>query len=329
MKCMKKISSVRKLFFVSVALLILNKTNAQDSTVSSIPISVVMPESVKGFPDEMLPTLEAKIEAIVSNQGLSGEGGGGQSFVIYPVLSIYGTKETAGGMEKVVIVTGNLSLIIKQVSTKTVFSSISKMIQGSGSSADEATKDIFNQINPGDEDYAAFVDKAKKKIFNYYNQNCSNILKQAETERIQKHFEQALSILLSVPVEASGCYDKIQQQSKVVFEEMLKYNCGKYVQEARSYAANNDYEEALKRLSWIDPTANCGGEAKQLVNKMANEVDADKKKEWEMLFLVYKGAVDIQKAKAYAKQNYSDYVITTQTQKPEISYNALVGYKNY
>ena len=281
-----------------------------------------MPDEVKNLPSDMLPLLQSKLEEIISNNGLSGEGASAQSFVIYPVISVFGSQTTAGGMQNITVVNGNLSLVVKQVSTKAVFSSISKKIQGSGTNEEEAKRDIFNQINPSDQDYVTFVEKAKTKIINYYIQNCDNLIKRADADKAIKKYDEAMGILLSIPVEASGCFDKAQAKIKTTYDEMMMYSCKKFVQEARNYAAQNDYEDALQRLSWIDPTVNCGNEAKTLVNTMAKEVDNDQKKSWDLLFAIYKGEVEVAKAKAYARDNYSTYLITSNT--PMIQYASLV-----
>lgn len=302
---MKVLSSILLL------LLICKNEQAQEqgSKLSAISLAVVLPHNSDRLSADQLSKLESKITSLVAESGLAASDYS-QNFVIYPKFEIYNTQESRGGMRNIVVTDCSLSLFIKQVNTNNIFSSYTKKIQGSGFTREESIANALSQIDPGDEAAATFIKKAKEKIISYYNQNCDVILQKAERERVQKKYESALSVLLTIPEEAQGCFTKAQSKIQAVFKESQTYMCKQYLQKAKASAASNYYDDALRYLSWIDPTVNCGSEAKTLLNSISKEVDADKKKEWDLVFKAYDGAIEVEKARAQAMNSMASYWLT-------------------
>lgn len=289
------------IFLLGVLVCVSNNLNAQETEtkLSTIALNVVAAEATDEINANQMEKLSNKITSIVTESGLASTNYV-SGFIIIPKLEIYDRQRTQGGMRNLSVIDCNLSLFIKQTGSNTVFSSFNKRLQGSGFNNDEAIANAISQINPGDAAISAFINKAKEKIITYYNQNCSIILQKAQKERTIKNYEAAMFILLSIPEEASGCYGQAQSKAVTLFKELQQYNCKKYLQDARNFAAGNNYDEALRRLSWIDPTVSCGTEAKALLNNISKEVDADKKKEWDLVFKIYEGRIEIAKAQAQA-----------------------------
>ncbi len=301
-----------RILFFSLCLLMTYSVKAQDETrLSTINLSVVLPTNVDGLSESHLSKLESKIIEAVTNNGVSADGYT-QNFVIYPKFEIYDEKESKGGMRNIVAINCNLSLFIKQISTNTIFATFSKSIQGSGYSKNEALNNAVSSIDPSDTKLNDFIKNGKDKIIKYYIANCEIVLKKAESERNLKKYESALSILLTVPEEASICYDKAQLKAKTVFAELQKYNCSQYLQKAKTYSAAMDYDAALQYLSWIDPTSPCASESKNLISSIASKVNEEHKKEWEFLLKTYSDAVALKKAQIGAMNNLAIAWLKTQ-----------------
>ena len=195
------------------------------------------------------------------------------------------------------------------------FSQYSKLIKGSGTSDAQAITNAISQIDISDEKAMSFVTKAKDKIVTYYKQNCTVILQKAEKERNLKNYESSLSMLLTIPEEATGCYSQGQAKAKVVFKELQNYQCKKFLQDAQTYAANKDYDNALQSLSWIDPTGSCTGEAKALIKKIDAETSDDKKKQWQYVFKALDGTIEVEKARTAAMTNLTMYWLKQQSSR--------------
>ncbi|HMJ48370.1 MAG TPA: hypothetical protein VK498_13640 [Ferruginibacter sp.] len=299
---------------VSLLLCILgfSAINAQNNNkLSSINLSVILPTNVDGLNESQLSKLESKIIETVTNNGISSEGYT-QNFVIYPKFEIYDEKDSKGGMRSIKILNYNLSLYIKQLSTNIIFSTYSKSIQGSGYNKNEAISNALESIDPSDTKLNDFVKNGKEKIIKYYQSNCDIVIKKVESERNIKNYESALATLLTVPEEATTCYDKAQSKAKTVFTELQKYKCSQYLQKAKTSTASANYDEALEYLSWIDPTSPCASESKSLINLNASKVSQERKKEWEFLIKAYSDGVALKKAQIQSMNNLAISWLKTQ-----------------
>lgn len=290
-------------FILSLCLFAFSTVKAQDENkLSSISLSVVLPTNVDGLSESQLSKLESKIIEAVTNNGISAVGYF-QNFVIYPKFEIYDEKESKGGMRNITVLNCNLSLFIKQLSTNIIFSTYSKSLQGSGNNKNEALNNALSSVDPSDTKLSDFVKNGKEKIIKYYQANCDIVFKKAESERNIKKYESALSILLTIPEEATICYDKAQTKAKTVFAELQKYNCSQYLQKARTYSAAKDYDAALQYLSWIDPTSSCASESKSLISSIASQVNEENKKQWNFLLKTYTDGVALKKAQIESMNN--------------------------
>lgn len=297
--------SIKIITFCFLALFAKN-SKAQDANtkLSTIAFSVVAPNNVDKLTESQLSKLESKVTDIVTDNGLSASGYN-QSFIIQPKFEINDTKQTAGGMQRITITDCSFSLVVKQGSSGTIFSSITKTVQGSGVSKEDAVSNALQQINTTDDAIQEFIEKAKTKIITYYTQNCENLLVKAETQKGLKQYGSSLALLLTIPEEAQGCYTKAQTKAVAYFNEYQKANCDKLVQQAKAFVAANDYTDALITLSQIDPSQPCAKEANVVLKSFGNKIDDDKKKSWGYTFKVLSGEIDIQKASSQAMNNFA------------------------
>jgi len=290
-------------FILSICFFAFLTAKAQDgNNLSSISLSVVSPTNLDGLSESQLSKLESKIIEVVTNNGISAVGYF-QNFVIYPKFEIYDEKESKGGMRNISVLTCNLSLFIKQLSTNIIFAIYSKSLQGSGYNKNEALNNALSSIDASDTKISDFLKNGKDKIIKYYLANCDIVFKKAESERSMKKYESALSILLTIPGEATICYDKAQTKAKAVFTELQKFNCSQYLQKARTYSAAKDYDAALQYLRWIDPTSPCASESKTLISSIASQVNEESKKQWDFLLKTYTDGVALKKAQIESMNN--------------------------
>ena len=155
---------MKNIYFIIIASLFSLVTKAQTSNeIGKISLSVVMPESMENLDDSQLSKLDTKISQIVTVSGLS-DSGYNNNFVIYPKFAVNETNVVEGGMQNITIVSVELSLFVKQVDNNILFSTISKIIKGSGSSKELAITNAITKINTNDADYKSFIDKSKTKI---------------------------------------------------------------------------------------------------------------------------------------------------------------------
>jgi len=293
----------------------------QTDEVGKIALSVVMPENVDGLDRSQLSKLESKIIQIATKEGLSASGFN-QTFVIYPKFAVYETNVVEGGMQNITVVTTELSLYIKQVSTNILFSSVSKSLKGSGRTKEIAITNAISQIPVSDKDFATFIETSKQKIIAYYEKNCNDIIKQADSYIKMQQYSQAIGLLMSIPEEISSCHDKVIEKSIATFKAYQNQVCAEKIQQAKAKSAGMDYDGALEILAEIDPSSKCFQEQQALMKSIENKVSAEDKKEWDFLMKQYDDATDLEKQRINAiKEMAVEYY---KSQKANVNYNVLI-----
>ena len=289
-----------KHLLLSVVLVVLFFSGiAQDGP--AIPLSVVMPgeNDVEGLSAAQLNRLQLRITGLVTENGLSADGST-EGFVIYPVFQVYnwGEARTTVNLQ---IAYCNFSLFIKRVvrgaSSNIIFSSYTRQLEGGGMSRDEAVSNAIQQIRPAEAKLQTFFAEARNKIIDYYEKNCTSITKEATNASLIENYGKAFSLLLSIPVEAKSCHESVQQKLVEIYLKKQKKDCGRFIADARTFAANKQYDSALVALRKVDPESVCKEDLWNTINDIEGRVDADQKAKWEFLKSAYKDQVELEKAR--------------------------------
>ncbi len=287
--------------------------------IGKISLSVVMPENVDGLDVSQLSKLETKIIQIVTNSGI-GASGNNNSFVIYPKFAIYENNVVEGGMQNIIVVKSELSLFIKQVENNVLFSSISKLISGSGSSKLAAMTNAISKIDINDTDFKTFVETGKGKIIKYYESKCSDIITKSESLVKKQDFEQALGLLMSVPEEVA-CYNKVQDKSIEVYKAYQNQKCNTLIHDVNISVTNNDYSKALETLNLIDPSSACFKDAQAIMKKIEGKIDAEQKRQLALQMKVYNDQVALEKLRINAVK---DIAVAYYKNRPSVLYAYII-----
>lgn len=313
---MKKIYSILFLFLV-----VFNSFAQSTNEVGKIALSVVMPENVDGLDVSQLSKLESKIAQIITLSGLSATGYN-NNFVIYPKFAIYESSIVEGGMQNIIVVNAGIDLFIKKVDNNMLFATISKQLKGSGSSKELAITNAISKIPTGDPEFKTFIENGKLKIINYYQTMCSDIIKKADTFVKMQQFEQAFGLLISVPEEASSCFDQIQDKAIDAYKAYQTQKCAELIQRAKTTLAGNDNKGALNILAEIDPSASCFIEAQTIAKSAETKVNAEEKKQWDFQMKQNNDAVSLEKQRIEAIKEIA--VSYYNSQPKSVNYNYIV-----
>jgi len=313
---------MKKIYFALIAFLLAFTSFAQTTNeVGKIALSVVMPENVDGLDVSQLSKLETKIAQIVTLSGLSATGYS-TNFVIYPKFAIYESNIVEGGMQNITVVNAEISLFIKQVDNNMLFSTISKPLKGSGSSKELAITNAISKIPTNDPEFKTFIETGKSKIITYYETKCSDIIKKADTFVKMQQFEQALILLVSVPEEATSCFNQVQDRAIEAYKAYQTQKCGELIQRAKTTLAGNDYVGALNILAEIDPSATCFKEAQTIAKSVETKINAEEKKQWDFQMKQYNDAVSLEKQRIQAIKEIA--VSYYKSQPKSVSYNYII-----
>ena len=299
---------------------ILQIANTQStSDIGKISLSVIMPDNVDGLDLSQLSKLETKITQIVTNSGLAATGNN-NSFVIYPKFSVYESNIVEGGMQNITVVKCEVSLFVKQVDNNILFSSISKMLSGSGSNKSNALTNAISKININDNEFKTFVETAKTKIVKYYENKCSDIILKSESLSKKQAYEESLALLMSVPEEVS-CYSKVQEKSIVVYKAYQDQKCKILLAEANVSMAGNDNSKALETLALIDPSSTCFNDAKLIMKKLETKINVEQKRQLEFQMKVYDDQIALEKQRINAVK---DIAVAYYKNQPSVHYNYII-----
>jgi len=247
-----------------------NFTTAQSHS-ADLTIGLLMPDSSEDLDQATLTKLGSKIVQIInnSNQVMYGFS---NDIVVYPTVSIDESSVVSGGMQNLTVTTIEISLFIRQVSSNLVFNSMTKRLKGSGNNEMQSITNAINQIKTSDDAYQNFISDSKTKIEKYYADNCSIIIHKADNMAAKEDYEQAISILESIPTAAS-CSNDAETKAIAIYKKYQNILCAMYIKRAKEAIAVNDYDDAVESLDVIDPTSNCAAEANKLIAQMSNKVE--------------------------------------------------------
>lgn len=246
-------------------------SNAQ-STNATLTLGVVVPEPSEEFNQEQIQKLTSKITQIVNNSE-EVTVGYTNDIVVYPVISINETGVVEGGLQNITVTTIDFSLFVKQISTNLVYNTFSKKLKGSGNNKAQAISNAFSQIKAADEAYKQFIIASKAKIFKYYAENCKAIIRNADNLSAKQDYEQSISLLQSIPIASTDCYNEAQKKSLVVYNKYQSILCSKNITKAKAAIAVNNYEDAFVALEMIDPASSCYPEVKKLIAQVSSKIE--------------------------------------------------------
>lgn len=274
------------------------------SGLSTISLAVVMPSEIKDLTDAQLSILEDRIKNIVSMNGLSAEGGL-DGFLIYPKFDINSKKTVSLTLGNMTVVQCTLSLFVRQYipnsTSNIVFSSYTRNIAGNGETESEAISNALTQVRPEDEAFQTFLAKARTRILTYYVQNCDRIMNEAQHAADLQNYDKAFALLLSIPKEATQCYNQVQQESIAIYLKKQRQDCNRYIVEAKTFAAAHNYDSALAILRKVDPEGVCKDDLAALLTDIVSRVDENEKKNWDLLIQQIHDSVELQKARIEAE----------------------------
>ena len=290
---------MRKLFAIILIISTsISFAQINDGDLNDISLSVILPDNSEDLSQRSVSKIESKIQHIVSKYGISGNGYTSE-FLIYPKVEIF-NESVVEGMRNLVFVEIEFNLFIQQYSTRRIFSSYAKTLKGSGFNKEKAIADAISKIPTNGKYLEEFMIKGKEKILTYYNNNCDQIMLDADYLMKTQKFDQVIAILSTVPKEAKDCYASLQAKSIEAFNLYQKQMCESNLLKAKAELANNNYSGALKYLSLIDASSPCLGNAESLVKEVSRQVDAKEKREWDFVLKKYSD-----------KQNLAKYRLDT------------------
>lgn len=240
--------------------------------------------------DNLTPTesrlLETKMLQMVTANGIGGLGGNPR-FIIAPVV----TELQRDVMSKSPIrylVKYDITFYVADLLTGTLFGTYNMQKSGVGESPTRAFVSLFKDINPLEPEIQQFLESSQNKIIEFYKVHGGEMINEAKMLAAQEKYGEALTLLSSIPVEATDHYATATKLAEEIFSKHVENNCTIYLAKmkaalGRTIGDSGFNEEAMCYYSLINK-GSCKGEADQVYKEYKQEVfqNQERKRKYEV-----------------------------------------------
>lgn len=162
--------------------------------------------------------------------------------------------------------------------TKKKFGSAYIVLDGVGTGEVKSYINAFQRINGMNSEITSLINRGKQNMMNYYDSQYPNIIKEAKRLASLQNYEEALAMVLSIPICSKGG-DQATAYGLQLYQKYLDRMNLYVLNQARAlWAAGQDQSSAFEvcaLLAQIDPDAACYTEAQKLMKEVKSQVRSD------------------------------------------------------
>lgn len=160
----------------------------------------------------------------------------------------------------------------------TFFSEFSGEFVATGRTREQALNNVQRQVRFSGAEWRTAVDLAESNAVGFFESRCDAVLEAANSLSIRGAYEQAVSELASVPVEASACRSRAEAAIIEAFTALQRRQCEVDLAKATTLWASDRSRENARQtaatLASIPASSPCFGEAEGLLNAVASAIEA-------------------------------------------------------
>lgn len=249
--------------------------NAQDNC--DIHLSVVPIEQGEDVPDGANDFLSTRLANAVTACGVTANTDAGQFFVTGKFNHV--TEDAVAGPPAQVAIHTLLTLYIGDLANQQVFASKTFELRGVGTSEQRAFINSFGSLNARNANLQQFIEQGKQKVISYFDKHYPQVFSQARRAASQHHYDQALSLVTSVPECCAG-YNEAYALTLQYFKQYIDFEGQHALRAARSLWAKEPNaagaSKALAKLMEIDPESSAYVGAESLMAEIKASVADDR-----------------------------------------------------
>lgn len=237
-----------------------------------IPMSIHLDKSFSKIPVSASNVLLGTLDRIATENGAVAISQANQ-FVLIAHCDVLDKSNIPGPPMQTVCNVG-LSFYIADVYNKKMFSSAYLELDGVGISEAKSYINAFKQVKASNTAIKELVATGKAKIIEYYNSQYPYIIKEAKRLASVQKFEEAVFLLLSIPVCTAGADEAGKYILQLYMDNLDRMNL-LLLNHAKSYWASGEASKTCEILSQIDPEAGCYADAVALMEEVKGKVHDD------------------------------------------------------
>lgn len=297
---------MKKIFIFNITALLFVATIGAQNVNSNIALGTYIPQEVEMIPASARQILETKLGQMVTKNGIS-DISYNSRFIITPNISVM-SKDILPTAPPKVALNLDITLYIGDGIAGTLYASKSFNVKGVGSNETKAYISAIRNMNTNSEDVHRFVTEGKEKIIAFFDNNCDLIQKEANTLAAQNRFEEALGMLVNIPVQSS-CYDKSAKNLKTMYQKAIDRDCELRLAEATAiWSSSQDLEATIGAatvLAGAEPTSACYPKVQSLFMKIENRAKELTDRPWEYKLKVLDAKMEIAKGSQAIMMEYA------------------------
>lgn len=263
----------KKTALLALCLFISASISAQDCVM---PISIQLDDDFASVPSAASSVLYQSLNRIAMENGLTTEAPT-TPFVLTAHCDVLDKSNLPGPPIQTVY---NLGITFYMADTYTLkkFGSAYITLNGVGNGEVKSYINAFRQISASNNEIRSLINRGKKNMMNYYDTQYPNIIKEAKRLASLKNYEEALTMVLSIPICSKGGEEASKYGLQLYTKYLDRMNLYLLNQARAMWAAGQDQQTAYDvcaMLAQIDPDAACYGDAAKLMKEVKSQVRSD------------------------------------------------------
>ena len=256
-----------------VCLMATTQAFAQDCV---LPISIQLDEEFANVPSAAKSVLYQSLSRIATENGLTSESPN-TPFVLTAHCDVLDKSNIPGPPIQTVYNLG-ITFYMADTYTQKKFGTAYITLDGVGSGEVKSYINAFRRISGSNNEIKSLINRGKTNMLRYYDTQYPNIIKEAKRQEALQNYEEALTLVLAIPLCSKGG-EAAQQYGLQLYKKYLDRLNLYLLNQARAlWAANQDIAtayEVCSMLAQIDPDAACYAEAAKLMKEVKARVRSD------------------------------------------------------
>lgn len=264
---------IRKTIFSAICFLAVAGAYAQDCVM---PVSIQLDEDFSNVPTAASTVLYQSLNRIATENGLTTDAPT-TPFVLTAHCDVLDKSNLPGPPIQTVYNLG-ITFYMADTYTQKKFATAYITLDGVGTGEVKSYINAFRRLNARNGEIKNLINRGKKNMMNYYDTQYHNIIKEAKRLASLQNYEEALTMVLSIPVCSKGGNEASEYGLQLYTKNLNRMNLFLLNQAKALWAAGQDQQTAnnvCALLAQIDPDAACYAEASKLMKEIKSQVRSD------------------------------------------------------
>lgn len=241
-----------------------------------MPISIQLDEDFTSVPSAASTVLYQSLSRIATENGLTTDAPT-TPFVLTAHCDVLDKSNLPGPPIQTVYNLG-ITFYMADTYTQKKFGTAYIALNGVGTGEVKSYINAFRRISANNNEIKNLINRGKRNMMNYYDTQYPNIIKESKRLASLKNYEEALTMVLSIPVCSKGGEEASKYGLQLYTQYLDRMNLFLLNRAKALWTAGQDQQTAYdvcKMLAQIDPDAACYNDAAKLMKEVKSQVRSD------------------------------------------------------